>query len=71
MITTKMYKYIGYNGTITSPILLPNIEKLEMVELRAGNGKILKNGDKMVYSAIVLPEDVEKWVEIIDQDMTE
>jgi hypothetical protein len=28
MTKNKLYKYIGYNGTITSPILLPKIDHL-------------------------------------------
>jgi hypothetical protein len=41
----KMYKYIGYNGTVTTPVLLPNVDnKLEVYKLKASNGKILTNG---------------------------
>jgi hypothetical protein len=30
----KMYKYIGRNGSITSPILLDDIKYISLVELR-------------------------------------
>jgi hypothetical protein len=68
MKTTKLYRYIGYNGTLTTPILLPNIDHLEVVKLVANDGKILTNGDKTVYSIVVLPEDKALWTEIPDMD---
>ena len=35
MITQKMYRYLGRNGTITSRILLENISPIEMISLQA------------------------------------
>lgn len=48
MQVKKLYRYIGYNGTVTTPILLPNIDKLEVLELIASNEKVLTNGDRQV-----------------------
>lgn len=56
MTKQKLYKYIGYNGTITSPVLLPDIAHLELVELRADGDKYLTDGERKVYS-IVVPVD--------------
>ena len=39
MITQKMYRYLGRNGTITSRILLENISPIEMISLQASQGK--------------------------------
>ncbi len=63
MTTHKMYRYIGYNGTITSPVLLPTIDHLELVELKADNGKCLTDGDRVVYSVIISPDEVSLWTE--------
>lgn len=64
MKTTKLYRYIGYNGTITSPILLEGINHLVLYELRADGGKILTNGVRTAYKVIVEEESVSKWKEI-------
>lgn len=71
MIVNKLYKYIGYNGTITSPVLLPNIDKLEVYELKAANGKILTNGIEKYYSVIVTKETQNDWIEIMDEVIIE
>ena len=44
MIKSKMYRYLGRNGIITSPILLENMEPIPMLNLRASKGKILTDG---------------------------
>jgi len=64
MTQQKLYRYIGYNGTITSPVLLPNIDHLELYELRATGGKYLTNGQRKVYSIIVPKDDIAEWQEI-------
>lgn len=70
MTQRKLYKYIGINGTITSPILLANIDHIKMIELTASNGKYLTNGKRQVYSIIVPADDVQNWAEI-DLDINE
>jgi hypothetical protein len=64
MTKRKMYKYIGYNGTVTTPVLLDGINHLEMVELKASNGCYLTNGQRKVTSIVVLPEEVSNWTEV-------
>lgn len=66
MITKKMYRYLGRNGIITSPIQLENIAPILMVELKANQGKILTNGIKKVYSIIVFEDELSNWEEIDD-----
>lgn len=65
MTTQKLYKYIGYNGTITSPVLLPSIDKLELVELRADGGKYLTDGVRKVYLITVPADEISLWREEI------
>lgn len=70
MTKQKLYKYIGYNGTITSPVLLPDISNLALYELRADNGKYLTNGVRKVYSVIIPIDEIDKWTEEV-QGITE
>ena len=64
MITSKMYRYLGRNGIITSPILLENIEPIPMLNLRASSGKILTNGQEFVQSITIFTDELELWSEI-------
>ena len=41
MFSQKMYRYLGRNGIITTPIKLEEIAPISMVQLKAENGKIL------------------------------
>lgn len=66
MIQTKMYRYLGRNGTITSPILLEQISPIAMVTLKAAQGKLLTNGIKTVYTITVFEDEVSQWQEIDD-----
>ncbi len=64
MIVRKMYRYLGRNGIITSPIFLEKAESIPMKELIAEYGKILTNGTKKVYSVVVFEDEVNDWKEI-------
>lgn len=61
----KLYKYIGRNGTITSPILLEDIKNIPLVELRPEQGFVLTNGkDVKHYSVIIHIDELSEWSEI-------
>lgn len=64
MTKTKLYKYIGYNGIITSPILLPDARHQVFYELRAEGGKILTNGVEKLCSVVVHESAVDEWSEV-------
>lgn len=64
MIVRKMYRYLGRNGIITSPIFLEKAENIPMKELIAEYGKILTNGTKKVYSVLVFEDEINDWKEI-------
>lgn len=66
MITGKMYRYLGRNGTITSAVKLENIAPIEMVQLKAESGKILTNGDRKTYAVIIFADEIDDWYEIED-----
>jgi hypothetical protein len=69
MTKTKMYRYLGRNGIITSPILLDKIEPIVMYDLRASVGKMLTNGEKTSKSVLVFEDELKDWVEITDPDL--
>ena len=69
MTKTKMYRYLGRNGIITSPVLLDKVEPIVMYELRAGVGKVLANGSKFLKSTLVFEDELKDWIEIDDPNL--
>lgn len=67
MVTQKMYKYLGRNGTILSPVELVNIDPIPMIQIKAIQGKILTNGISKVYSVIIFEDEIDNWTEIDDE----
>ena len=66
MITSKMYRYLGRNGSITTAIKLEDIAPIPMVQLKAENGFVLTDGVKKVYSVIVFEDEIDNWSEVKD-----
>ena len=67
MITTKkLYRYLGRNGIITSPVLLEKIEPITMYELIPSPGKLLSNGIITAPTRLVFADELEDWFEIDD-----
>lgn len=66
MISQKMYRYLGRNGTITTAIKLEDIAPIPMIQLKAETGKILTNGVKTAYSVVVFEDELNDWHEIDD-----
>lgn len=64
MTTRKLYKYIGRNGSITSPVLLEDIKHIPLMELTASPGFTLKNGTVTKKMVTVHIDDVDLWVEV-------
>lgn len=64
MKKNKMYRYLGRNGTITSPILLENIEPIPMLTLIAGEGKMLTDGERVIKSITIFTDELDEWSEI-------
>jgi hypothetical protein len=70
MITKKkLYRYLGRNGTITSPILLENIEPIPMYELIPAAGKVLTDGNSIAKIKLVFADELENWYEIDDPNL--
>jgi hypothetical protein len=71
MKVRKLYKYIGRNGSVTTPILLDDAKYIPLVELRADPGYVLKNDDGVTkQSVVVYIDDAELWNEV-PADMNE
>lgn len=66
MLSQKMYRYLGRNGTITTSVKLEEIAPIAMLQLKAENGKILTNGIKTAYSIIIFEDEIDDWYEIVD-----
>lgn len=61
----KLYRYIGRNGSITSPVLLEDIKHIPLVELRPEEGCVLTNGIAVQENSIVIHVDeIADWSEI-------
>ena len=69
MTKSKMYRYLGRNGIITSPVLLEKVEPIAMYELRAAEGKVLSNGEEFAKIKLVFADELKDWIEIDDPDL--
>lgn len=64
MLKKKIYKYIGRNGTITSPVLLEDTPYIALIELRAEEGYVLTDGTITKKIVTVHADDISEWSEI-------
>lgn len=61
----KLYKYIGRNGEITSPVFLEDIKYIALMELQPEEGYVLTDGSiTRKYSIVVHVDEVEEWSEV-------
>lgn len=66
MIQEKIYKYLGVNGVLETPIYLPNVYSIPSVNLYASSGKKLTNGKISLYFINVPEDEAQDWYEIDD-----
>ena len=64
MTKQVIYRYLGTNGIIESPIHLEDVYYTRMVILRAGKDKVLTDGTRSVLSIKVPDDEVSNWTEI-------
>lgn len=64
MKKVKLYRYIGKNGIITTPILLEGTKVYEMFTLIASEGKVLTNGEKVRDTVTIFADELDQWSEI-------
>lgn len=59
------YKYLGTNGTITSPVHLEDIYFIRLYHLVADEGKQVTKDGKFFYKEVTIPEEeLEEWSEV-------
>lgn len=69
MKKTVLYRYLGTNGTIESPVHLEDIYYVRLLRLVASPGKILTDGNRSNYMVTIPEEDLDKWKEINRTDL--
>lgn len=64
MTKQVIYRYLGTNGVIESPIHLEDTYYVRLLYLTADPGKILTNGTIETTSIRIPEEDLELWKEV-------
>ena len=64
MTQQVIYKYLGTNGVIESPVHLEDIYYVRLIQLSADIGHYLTDGTRQVQSIKVPEEEVSKWREV-------
>ena len=64
MKKTVLYRYLGTNGTIESPVHLEDIYYVRLLKLQAGPGKVLTNGEQRVKYVTIAEADLDQWHEV-------
>lgn len=66
MFKTPLYRYLGVNGVIESPVRLEDTYYIPVYKLVAEPGMILTNGEDRTYRVTVPFDEVDKWEEVKD-----
>ena len=64
MTKQVLYKYLGTNGVIESPVHLEYIYYVRINVLTADQGKILSDGNKQLKVVRCSDDEVDSWVEV-------
>lgn len=59
-----IYRYLGTNGVIESPIHLEDIYYIRLLRLSADQGKMLTDGERTVFEVLIPEEELSQWKEI-------
>ena len=61
-----IYRYLGTNGIIESPVHLEDIYYITLIKMTADFGKKLtKDGQNKVFSVTVPEEEASQWYEVL------
>lgn len=66
MKKTVIYKYLGTNGVLETPIHIEDTYYVRLIDLKADENMILTNGERKTYFTRVPEEEVYLWYEVID-----
>lgn len=64
MTKQVIYRYLGTNGVIESPVHLEDIYYTRLLVLSADDGKVLTNGTITTLSVKIPEEELSKWKEV-------
>ena len=66
MRKTTMYRYLGTNGVIDSPIHLEGIYSVKSISLVAADGYVLTKDDKEFFKSVRVADEEEaaQWKEV-------
>lgn len=64
MKTKVIYRYMGTNGIIESPVHLEDVYYIRLLDVTADEGKLLTNGDRMTFSIRIPEDELTDWHEI-------
>lgn len=67
MTVEKLYTYVGTNGTITSPVYLPEVPAIVKLRARPAAGKTLVHVNGATSKLVITTdEDLNNWKEVDD-----
>ena len=65
MTKTILYKYLGTNGTIVSPVHLEDVYYVRLVKIMTAHGKTLTKDSKKLPNIVTAPEEEDdQWIDI-------
>lgn len=64
-----IYKYLGTNGVLETPIHIEDTYYVRLIDLKADENMILTNGERKTYFTRVPEEEVSNWYEVIDDQI--
>ena len=67
MTKQVLYKYLGTNGVIESPVHLEDIYYVRINVLTAAAGKVLTDGEVFKKTVRCSDDEVEQWTEVEDK----
>lgn len=64
MTKYELYRYLGVNGVIESPIYIEGVYCIKLCKLVASSGHLLTNGLERVQTITVPAAEADEWIEV-------
>lgn len=68
MTRQVIYRYLGTNGVLETPIHLEDVYYVRLIRLQAGAGKLLTDGHVKQKMVTVPEEETINWIEVDIED---
>lgn len=59
-----IYRYLGTNGIIETPVHLEDVYYTRLIQLTADEGMMLTNGEVEKYTTTIPEEEIDNWTEV-------